>query len=72
MGMGRNVAVREQAGREASPTTAIIDSQRAKGAEKGDSTVDPSGYDAGRKVVGRKRHLLTVTIPNCLAGSRAC
>jgi transposase len=29
------VAVREQAGREASPTTAIIDSQTAKGAQKG-------------------------------------
>lgn len=29
------VAVREQAGREASPTMAIIDSQTAKGAQKG-------------------------------------
>lgn len=29
------VAVREQVGREASPTTAIIDSQTAKGAQKG-------------------------------------
>ena len=29
------VAVRERAGREASPTTAIIDSQSAKGAQKG-------------------------------------
>lgn len=29
------VAVREQAGREASPTTAIIDSQSAKGTQKG-------------------------------------
>jgi len=29
------VAVREQAGREASPTTAIIDSQSAKAAQKG-------------------------------------
>jgi hypothetical protein len=29
------VAVREQAGREASPTTAIIDSQSAKGAQNG-------------------------------------
>ena len=29
------VAVREQAGREASPTTAIIDSQSVKGAQKG-------------------------------------
>ncbi len=30
-----SVATREQAGREASPTTAIIDSQTAKGALKG-------------------------------------
>jgi len=29
------VAAREQQGREASPTTAIIDSQTAKGAQKG-------------------------------------
>ena len=29
------VAVREQSGREASPTTAIIDSQTSKGAQKG-------------------------------------
>jgi hypothetical protein len=29
------VAVREQEGREASPTVAIIDSQTAKGAQKG-------------------------------------
>jgi transposase len=29
------VAVREQAGREASPTTAIVDSQTAKAAQKG-------------------------------------
>ena len=45
LGMGRGtierihhalyVAVREQAGREASPTTAIIDSQTAKAAQKG-------------------------------------
>ena len=32
---GLYVAVREQAGREASPSTAIIDSQTAKGAQKG-------------------------------------
>ncbi|WP_431272187.1 IS5 family transposase [Dankookia sp. P2] len=60
------VAVRESAGREASPTTAIIDSQTAKGAQGG-STLDPSGYDAGKKVVGRKRHLLTDTIGMLLA-----
>ena len=51
------VAVREGAGRLASPTTAIIDSQTAKAAQKGALTLDPSCYDAGKKIVGRKRHL---------------
>src|SRR5512144_1002146 len=47
------VAVREQEGREPSPTVAIIDSQTAKGSQKGG--LDPSGYDAGKKIKGRKR-----------------
>jgi putative transposase len=42
------VAVREQAGREASPTAAAIDSLGAKGAKRG-SWLDPSGYDAARR-----------------------
>jgi transposase len=56
------VAVREQEGREASPTAAIIDSQTAKGAQKRGSSLDPSGYDAGKKVKGRKRHILVDTL----------
>ncbi|MGH8703652.1 MAG: IS5 family transposase, partial [Burkholderiales bacterium] len=56
------VAVRERAGRAASPTAAIIDSQSVKGAQKGGSTLDPSGYDAGKKVTGRKRHVLVDTL----------
>ena len=44
------VAVREQAGREASPTTAIIDSQRAKGAQKG-------GLRSIRRALMRARRL---------------
>ena len=56
------VEVRERAGREASPTTAIIDSQSAKGAAKGGASVDPSGFDAGKKVKGRKRHILVDTL----------
>jgi putative transposase len=47
-----------QGGREASPTVAIIDTQTAKGAQKGGSWLDPSGYDAGKKIKGRKRHIL--------------
>ena len=56
------VAMREQAGREASPTVAIIDSQHlAKGAQKG-AWLDPSAHDAGKKVKGRKRHILVDTL----------
>ncbi|MFC7693655.1 IS5 family transposase [Paeniroseomonas aquatica] len=54
------VLCREQAGREASPTVAIIDSQSVKSAEKG-ARVDPSGYDAGKKIKGKKRHVLVDT-----------
>ena len=52
------VQCREQAGREASPTVAIIDSQSVKSAEKGGRTIDPAGYDAGKNIKGKKRHLL--------------
>ncbi|WP_394102963.1 IS5 family transposase [Xanthobacter wiegelii] len=60
------VEVREQAGREASPTTALIDSQTAKRAQRG-ASLDPSGYDAGKKTLGRKRHVLTDTLGLLLA-----
>jgi hypothetical protein len=33
-----------------------------EGSAKEGATLDPSGYDAGKKVIGRKRHLLTDTI----------
>jgi len=42
------VAVREQAGREASPTTAIIDSQSVKGAQKG-ALLEPQGLMRARR-----------------------
>src|ERR1700684_55276 len=52
---------REQAQREASPTAAIIDSQSVKSAEKGGACIDPRGYDAGKKIKGKKRHVLVDT-----------
>ena len=46
------MADREKAGREASPTLAIIDAQSVKC----DAPQGERGYDAGKKVNGRKRH----------------
>jgi transposase len=55
------VKCRELAEREANPTAAIIDSQSVKSAEKGGLSIDPPGYDAGKKIKGKKRHILVDT-----------
>jgi transposase len=56
------VACRERAGKEASPTAAILDSRSVKAAEKGGRRSTRSvGFDAGKKVNGRKRHIVTDT-----------
>ncbi len=55
------IKCREQDGREASPTAAVIDSQSVKSAETGGALIDPNGYDAGKKIKGMKRHILVDT-----------
>jgi transposase len=52
-----HAAVRAQVGRGSQPTAAIIDSQSVKTTMVG----GPRGYDGGKKVNGRKRHLLVDT-----------
>ena len=52
---------RGQVDRDASLTACVIDSQSVKSAEKGGSCIDPNGYDAGKKIKGKKRHILVDT-----------
>ena len=54
----RVAAVRPVEGRQAGPTAGIIDSQSVKTTESGGIC----GYDAGKRIKGRKRHIVTDTI----------
>ena len=57
------IAVREHHGREASPTLGIVDCQSVKAM----APAGPRGYDAAKKINGRKRHILVDSLGNLLA-----
>ena len=52
------VKCRGLAEREASPTACIVDSQSVKSAEKGGRRSIRNGFDAGKLIKGKKRHVL--------------
>ena len=54
---------RRAAGRRRTPSAGIIDSQTVKTTETG----GPCGFDAGKKIKGRKRHIVTDTEGSLLA-----
>src|SRR5262249_62322709 len=57
-------AVRKALGREPTPSAACIDSQTIKTTERGGE----KGYDGGKRIKGRKRHVVVDTLGLLLAG----
>jgi len=56
-------AARLAAGRDMQPTGGVIDSQSVKTSEN----TSLSGFDAGKRIKGRKRHIITDTCGNLIA-----
>jgi transposase len=56
-------AARLAAGRDVQPTAGVIDSQSVKTSEN----TSLSGYNAGKRIKGRKRHIITDTCGNLIA-----
>jgi putative transposase len=54
-----HAAERERVGRDADPSAAVMDAQSVKTVEE---SAGISGYDGGKQVKGRKRHLLVDTL----------
>ena len=59
-----NQKLRTEQGREAEPSVGIVDSQSVKTPA---FTSEQVGYDAGKNVNGRKRHMATDTLGNAMA-----
>ena len=70
----RHKAGRHKAGRHKHPTAGCLDSQSVNQSVKTTCVPGERGYDAAKKVVGRKRHLLvdTMGLLLCVVVTAAC